>query len=137
MMSGVAENRSVDRKEGRGERRKEGGGRRRPVFVLILRKSTQLQCSISSPLIVEQQDLEHGGFPRGRWHVSDDVSRDVDPHSAARGRDCPFAMAAGEALCLYRAMQRSARKFTNYNVRECVLGRRVPSALPRAVGSEP
>jgi hypothetical protein len=134
-MSGVAENRSVDRKEGRGERWKEGGGRRRPVFVLILRKSTRLcQCSISSPLIVGSA---RNGFPRGRWHVSDDVSRDVDPHSAARGRDCPFAMAAGEALCLYRAMQRSARKFTNYNVRECVLGRRVPSALPRAVGSEP
>lgn len=29
-------------------------------------------------------------------------------------------MAAAEVLGLYRAMQKSARRFTNYNVRECV-----------------
>ena len=29
-------------------------------------------------------------------------------------------MTAAEVLGLYRAMQKSAKRFTNYNVRECV-----------------
>jgi hypothetical protein len=32
-------------------------------------------------------------------------------------------MAAAEVVGLYRAMQKSARRFTNYNVRECVEAR--------------
>ena len=36
-------------------------------------------------------------------------------------------MASAEVRRLYRAMQRSARKFTNYNVRECVRVFRSPS----------
>ena len=32
-------------------------------------------------------------------------------------------MAASEVVGLYRAMQKSARRFTNYNVRECVEAR--------------
>ena len=125
----------IGRKEGERGRKEAGEGV--PFSSqLCLRKSAHFNYQHLEPAHSSEVAIWRR-IPRGRWHVSDDVSRDVDPHSAARGRDCPFAMAAGEALCLYRAMQRSARKFTNYNVRECVLGRRVPSALPRAVGSEP
>lgn len=46
-------------------------------------------------------------------------------------------MGSAEVLGLYRAMQRSARKFTNYNVRECVRVFRSPPLGAPSLVEEP
>ena len=44
-------------------------------------------------------------------------------------------MAAAEVVGLYRAMQKSARRFTNYNVRECVEARVAIRHRPESAAS--